>query len=806
MDKNKKEANTKPVVVKGGRSLTGQPLNPIDINPQLNKKQVNEQSRGGVVLTFGRMNPPTVGHEKLVNKLISVASKEKATPMVFLSHSQDKKKNPLEHKDKVRFAKMAFGNVVQNSPARTLIDILKSLEGKFKTATVVVGDDRVKEFTELLNKYNGKDYNFDSINVVSAGQRDPDAEGVEGMSASKMRQAIVDKDAQRFKSGLPSRLKASAREVYDLLRHGMKLQEELEQEELLGEALSIDQRRKRGLVMRKYQAKISRARELASKRLAPTDRLKKRARNKAIELVRRRVAGKRGMDYAKLSPSEKMQVDKAVEKRKKAIGKIAARIYPSVKTAEFERLKSYMHGHKLDHLHTNANVNEELNALFEQHHTAVKPQTLGDIINEMVTVATARVITEKEVQALEKKAQRYNVEYDLIEQVFMRGLLDTVGDHQAAFNRVNAFVNGGRTAKNEDLDLFEAAGLDEAFSKASEARKKIEKVDRKPPHTELGKQAEIQTKIIDEAKATPCGRCGTTHVPPSQGGTCPALKKRNEDINDVFEAGLWDNIHAKRKRIKAGSGERMRKPGSKGAPTKQNFKDASESVQEGYDVNSKHYKALTDLDLNTKNRDMTTQNDGYGPLNPNDEKGSKSFWDAKAKMWKTTTEAAMEARCGNCAAFNQSPAVMKKMAEGLGPAGEKIQDLANLGFCELFEFKCAGDRTCNKWLVNGPITEETKVETLDENFNIAYGAGVGVTLFASDLGMKAQGGFAYHPSVIDQMEEEGFVEEEVRSADKGPVVIPAHKDAENNTIPAKTVMRKKNRVIVNRGDNSTDGK
>jgi hypothetical protein len=226
------------------------------------------------------------------------------------------------------------------------------------------------------------------------------------------------------------------------------------------------------------------------------------------------------------------------------------------------------------------------------------------------------------------------------------------------------------------------------------------------------------------------------------------------------------------------------------------------TVKEGYDVNSKHYKALTDLDLNTKNRDMTTQHDGYGPLNPNDKKGSKSFWEEKAKMWKTTTEAAKEARCGNCAAFNQAPDVMKKMAEGLGPAGEKIQDLANLGFCELFEFKCAGDRTCNKWLVNGPITEETKVESLDENFNIAFGAGIGVTLFASDLGMKAQGGFAYHPSVL---QDEELVDEEVRSADKGPVVVPAHKDAKNNTIPAKTVMRKKNRVIVNRGDNSTDG-
>jgi hypothetical protein len=282
------------------------------------------------------------------------------------------------------------------------------------------------------------------------------------------------------------------------------------------------------------------------------------------------------------------------------------------------------------------------------------------------------------------------------------------------------------------------------------------------------KDTELSEGIM-EAKATPCGRCGTTHVPPSQGGTCPALKKKkqtNENFIDgkgpgrpgdaarhglkgksaaelksirssdsasprkkqlahfmlnmtkeeteLGEAGLWDNIHAKRKRIKAGSGERMRKPGSEGAPTKQNFRDASESIEEGYDVNSKHYKALTDLDLNTKNRDMTTKHDGYGPLNPMDKKGSKAFWDEKATMWNTTVEAAMEARCGNCAAFNQSPAIMKKMAEGLGPAGEKIQDLSNLGFCELFEFKCAGTRTCNKWLVNGPIVNEDVTNSNDE--------------------------------------------------------------------------------------------
>ena len=315
-----------------------------------------------------------------------------------------------------------------------------------------------------------------------------------------------------------------------------------------------------------------------------------------------------------------------------------------------------------------------------------------------------------------------------------------------------------------------------------------------------------------------------------------------------------------------------------------------EDVQESYDVNSKHYKALTDLDLNTKNRDMTTQNDGYGPLNPMDKKGSKAFWDDKAKMWNTTTEAAMEARCGNCAAFNQAPAIMKKMAEGLGPAGEKIQDLADLGFCELFEFKCAAARTCNKWLVNGPITEEDtgngtrlvdkesrnskirkKIEVVDrkpphteytrqaelyrkivedhpncgtpeccgqcdtavtekignvqkdpkkrligtdslvkayktdtpgqhnesinESFNIAFASGVGVTLTAADLGMKVQGGFSLHPSVIEQMDE---MEEEVRSADIKGVVV--------RTADGKTIVRKQkaNRKIIGTG-NLTDG-
>jgi hypothetical protein len=632
--------------------------------------------------------------------------------------------------------------------------------------------------------------------------------------------------------------------------------------------------------MRRYSGKIERARELAKKRMASTEKLKKRSFMQARDIVRRRVAGRRGAEYATLSPSEKIQIDTQVEKRKGAIKKIASRLMPKVKAAEYARLKSFTQGAPMQHLHSGPSAqHEQFNNMFEEFAKTVEIVTVDDILNEMTNLVLEKIITEKQIQALEKRAQKSGIQYDLLEQVYVRGLLDSMGDQHAAFNRVNAFCCGGKTAMNEDFDLYEQIerkDLNEEFASYSF---KENFMDGKGPgkpgdaarHGLKGKTAAELKSIRSSDSASPRKK-QLAHF------MLNMTKNESADINDMFEAGLWDNIHAKRKRIKAGSGERMRKPGSEGAPTKQNFRDASESIEEGYDVSSKHYKALTDLDLNTKNRDMTTQNDGYGPLNPNDQKGSKSFWDAKAKMWNTTTEAAMEARCGNCAAFNQAPAIMKKMAEGLGPAGEKIQDLANLGFCELFEFKCAGDRTCNKWLVNGPITEKsagtearkkiekvdrkpphtelgkqaeimTKIideegncepdpkkrlqgtkslvkaykkdtpgESLDESFNIAFAAGVGVTLTAADMGMKAQGGFALHPSVVQEMEKQHnncgtpeccgectTVDETAKTADKAPVVIPGHKDAYGNDIPAKTVLRRKSKAIVNTGDNPTDG-
>ena len=317
----------------------------IDVEPTLDEATMKDS----VVVSFGRMNPVTVGHEKLVNKVTAEASKRKADGMVFMSHSQDAKKNPLSYDDKVKFAKKAFGNVIQKSNSKTIIDIAKSLTGKYKNFVMVVGSDRVDEFEKLLNRYNGKDFNFDSIEVVSAGARDPDAEGVEGMSASKMRSLAADGNVKEFSKGLPKKLQSSSKEVMATVRKGMNMSEEVE----LDEALNRMQRRKRALAMKKARFKIKRGREKAAKRTAPQEVLKKRARKAAINIFKKKFAKNRR--YAELSSGEKEVIDKRIEKiSKKRIETIARKLLPTVKQKERERRSSAMSGGSSK----NENINE----------------------------------------------------------------------------------------------------------------------------------------------------------------------------------------------------------------------------------------------------------------------------------------------------------------------------------------------------------------------------------------------------------------------------------------------------------------
>ena len=140
------------------------------------------------VFTFGRMNPPTIGHQKLVDKVKAEAKKQGAMPHVYLSHTQNAKKDPLDYNTKIKFARKAFGPSVTQSASKTIIQVLQEIEKMGHTeVTLVVGSDRVNEFKTFLSKYNGKDFTFKKLSVVSAGQRDPDAEGAAGMSATKIR-------------------------------------------------------------------------------------------------------------------------------------------------------------------------------------------------------------------------------------------------------------------------------------------------------------------------------------------------------------------------------------------------------------------------------------------------------------------------------------------------------------------------------------------------------------------------------------------------------------------------------------------
>lgn len=159
-----------------------------------------------IVLFFGRANPPHLGHGVAFKKVLDVAKSERADHAIYISRSLDKKKNPLSVTRKIFWLKKMFGAkynfVAANDSIRTFIEAVKAQNGKYEQIIVVAGSDRVGEYQKLLDRYNGtKEFSFNKIRVVSAGERDPDAEGTGGLSATKMRQAAVDDDVSTIARG-----------------------------------------------------------------------------------------------------------------------------------------------------------------------------------------------------------------------------------------------------------------------------------------------------------------------------------------------------------------------------------------------------------------------------------------------------------------------------------------------------------------------------------------------------------------------------------------------------------------------------
>jgi len=199
------------------------------------KDYLREAAEKHGVLSFGRMNPPTVGHEAVVNKVHEVAKTHNASHNVVLSHSQDAKKNPLAPAEKVKHAKRAFPDTNITAASKDEPTILHHAAKMGKAGVehlhVVAGSDRADEFNKLLHKYNDVPsahghYNFKSIKVHSSGQRDPDSESTTGMSASKMRAHATSGNEKEFHAGLPSKMKpAHKKELFNAVRKGMGLNE-----------------------------------------------------------------------------------------------------------------------------------------------------------------------------------------------------------------------------------------------------------------------------------------------------------------------------------------------------------------------------------------------------------------------------------------------------------------------------------------------------------------------------------------------------------------------------------------------------
>jgi len=189
------------------------------------------KTKGTLTLAFGRFNPPHAGHQQLMDIAAQSAETEESDYIIVPSRSQDAKKNPLDADTKVSVMRQMFPQhserIVNDGANRTIFDVLKKAHNDgYTNVRIVAGQDRVKEFDKLSQNYNGQLYQFDNMEVISSGDRDPDSEGVEGLSSSRMRLAAAEGDFKTFRAGLPEGVpRKSAMELFDTVRQSMNVKD-----------------------------------------------------------------------------------------------------------------------------------------------------------------------------------------------------------------------------------------------------------------------------------------------------------------------------------------------------------------------------------------------------------------------------------------------------------------------------------------------------------------------------------------------------------------------------------------------------
>ena len=564
-----------------------------------------------VAMTFGRFNPPTIGHEKLCD---AVRKANSSDYKIYASHSQNPKKDPLQYAKKIAYMKQSFPKHKNNiivSKARTIFDILTELNKKYQMLIIVVGSDRVKEFERLANEYNGVAsrhgyYKFDNIQVLSAGERDPDAEGATGMSASKMRAAAQANDFDSFKQGTPLP-DAQAKKLYFDVRKSMGIREELDMNdpEVLRDLYLSEQ--------------IWNVGELVT------------ADDKPYEIIRK------GTNYVTV-------IDETYKTYKFWLHEIS--MYEMSGTAlkkisqDFkDKSKDITHGREFAFL---AGLVKNLNhrrlakdlKSFLTRHREIKSDII-DVLSKHLQPYEVKALTEKkaEDEAPKKTKQDKDIKDREGTQPAKYYAKDTEGDAMAKSTkqaRARHFAKYGKKDPDSDAAYKPAPGDKGGKTKPSKHTKKFKQMFGEAPRiprkkgqpAKSDKHSDLYTdedprgtihglgfKDVETAKASvsKIERSDRTHAHKIQAAV--AMEQRAKEMGKKAEAsiyrtyinkmkektkkmneGLWDNIRKKKERIKRGSGEKMRKKGEKGAPTSAQMKRAQEEAPDTTDA-MKRYKS-----------------------------------------------------------------------------------------------------------------------------------------------------------------------------------------------------------------------
>lgn len=265
-----------------------------------------------------------------------------ADHMIFPSRTEKKKKDPLPVRDKIKFMRKGFrgANIVDDADSTSIFVAMKKISDLgYKNVVLVVGSDRVAEFDRGFKKYiKGKgnySLDFDSFKVISAGERDPDATGVEGMSASKMRKAVADGDYDAFEMGCPSGLSArDCKDMYNAVKKHMTVTEDIDELE----EISLKGRRAIAKAARRTAGRRTAARKRKRLKTKTQDEIKKKAAKAARLKVRKKILKDRDSQWPSMSPMEKERIEKKIDKKKKLISKLQKKLLPLIKRKEKERI------------------------------------------------------------------------------------------------------------------------------------------------------------------------------------------------------------------------------------------------------------------------------------------------------------------------------------------------------------------------------------------------------------------------------------------------------------------------------------